>query len=168
MPSALLQYGFLKDGLALACVYHVIYFRLCWLPACYNVRSSLYYLPAILAAVIFLCNSTSFANRSDSLTHCSEDGLLNHNHVTKGQMVLTRFAAGCHVRGNSSSQALRSAWSNVMRLYVGDWKGSMMVISHNSCILTMLVRVIMIQYTSYCGWSCTGLPHALVDVQAVA
>ena len=52
MPSALLQYGFLKDGLALACVYHVIYFRLCWLPACYNVRSSLYHLPAVLAAVI--------------------------------------------------------------------------------------------------------------------
>jgi len=46
MPSPLLQYGLLKDGLALPCVNHVVNFSLCRFLACHNVRSSLYHFPA--------------------------------------------------------------------------------------------------------------------------
>lgn len=46
MAPALLQNGLLKDGLALAGVYHVVNLSLSRLLACHNVRPSLYHLPA--------------------------------------------------------------------------------------------------------------------------
>ncbi len=46
MPSPLLQYGLLEDGLALPRVNHVVNLRLCGFPARHNVRSSLYHFPA--------------------------------------------------------------------------------------------------------------------------
>ena len=46
MPPALLQDGFLEDGLALARVYHVVYLCFCRLPSGHNVCSPFHHFPA--------------------------------------------------------------------------------------------------------------------------